>query len=98
MRVYDGMPSFLNPLETIVGGFMYIEVGSKWVRHSLYVLRSDADIDYFVGQQVAVNEICRGGVCFTLYSERGVPSGKAWIEYHKFINHFSPLNFSLENK
>ena len=92
------MPSFLNPLETIVGGFMYIEVGSKWVRRSLYTLRSDVDVDYFIGQQVLVNEIHHGGVWFTLYSERGANLGKAWIEHHKFITHFSPLNFSLENK
>lgn len=77
---------------------MDIQIGSKWVRNSLYIARQDVDVDYFIGQQIKVSEINHGCVRFTLYSERGVPLGKAWIEYYKFINHFSPLNISLENK
>lgn len=77
---------------------MDIQIGSKWVRHSLYSARQDVDADYFIGQQVTVREINHECVGFTLYSEEGVHLGTAWIEYYKFINHFSPLNISLENK
>lgn len=77
---------------------MAIEVGSKWVRHSLYRLRRDVDVDYFVGQQVEVQGIRGGTVWFKLYSKRGSLIGNTNVEYSKFISHFSPLNISLENK
>lgn len=77
---------------------MNIEVGSKWIRHSLYKLRPKVGVDYFLGQEVEITSLGYGVVWFKLYTKSGALFGKTNIENDKFISHFSPLNISLENK
>lgn len=44
------MPSFLNPLETIVGGTVDIPIGSKWRRVKVNIPTQER----FVGQEVVI--------------------------------------------
>lgn len=97
------MPSFLNPLERDRGGNMNIEVGSKWVRNSLYDGDNPAcqHPTYFLEQIVEVKSLKFAQDCVQYYLTH--KSGEeyadiAHVDTCMFLKHFSPLNISLENK
>lgn len=95
------MPSFLNPLETIVGGTVDIPIGSKWIRNSLNV---PACNEKFIGQEVEVVD------CPTKFSwgknaiwvKRKYIDGyidkPRWLYKEEFLERFIQVEINLENK
>ena len=93
---------FLNPLETIVGGNVDIEIGSKWVRVSGVM---EDTSERFIGQEVSV-VTCPPGMPVSIRNEiwirrknkDGSWSRPMWVKCSVFIKEFQPLIISLENK
>lgn len=95
------MPSFLNPLEDDIGGYMSIEVGSKWVRMSLYEGDEDKHQHktYFLGQGVEVYKKDSDYIYYHVSSREGVEKADTTlVDTYNFLKHFKPLVIELENK
>lgn len=76
---------------------MNIEVGSKWVRSKLYRSFPNSSKSYFLGQEFEVEGVTSGFVRFRRDHplERGLTGNLAKA---RFLEHFTPINITLENK
>lgn len=101
MRVYDGMPSFLNPLEPIVGGAVDIPIGSKWIRVELDTPPTN---ERFIGQEVEVvdnptkSPWGRGRVWIKRKYKDGTLSFPRHLSKEDFLEQFIQVEINLENK
>ena len=102
MRVYVGMPSFLNPLESIVGGNVDIELGSRWVRLKP---PSGEGNSCFEGQEVVIttqprsaDDFALGGEVWFKRKHRDGGFSTVWLDRESFTQRFRELTIILENK
>lgn len=93
------MPSFLNPLKTIVGGIVDIQIGSKWRRVKVDIPTQER----FVGQEVEiVAPVHPEWGSYRVWMKRkhmnGTWSTPRHISKESFIEEFEPFVINLENK
>lgn len=93
------MPSFLNPLEPIVGGIVDIQIGSKWVR---VAMDTPSTNERFIGQEVEVVPPPRDWGQHRVWIKRkykdGTLSSPLHLSKESFIEEFEPFVINLENK
>lgn len=93
------MPSFLNPLEMIVGGTVDIPVGSKWKRVKLGTRQT---LERFLGQEVVVVPTPWEWGAHYVWIKRkrmdGLWDSPKHLSREDFVVEFEPFVINLENK